>query len=614
MNTLVKFAATSLLALLLAACNGDDSNSNAIDEPDFQSIVDVASQAGTFTTLVAALEATGLDETLDDTDTTFTVFAPTDAAFDILGSAAVDALLADTELLSDILLYHVVSGAEIDSSQAIDAAGTTLEMANGQSIGISLLGDDLLVNVSLVSVVDIEADNGVIHVIDAVLVPPVDTGSPTQNIVETAVSSGSFTTLVAALQATGLDTTLADDSTTFTVFAPTDDAFEQLGEDNVTALLSDTDTLTELLLQHVVSGAAVDAVTAYTLNGSSALTASGAEIPVLIDGDELRFGGAEIEITDLYTTNGIIHVIDTVVVAEVELPRTDSNIAEVAVAAGSFTTLVAALQATGLDSVIADESTTFTVFAPTDEAFAAAGLSAANINDLDMDVLSDILLYHVVSGAEVLVDAANSIANSRSNIVSMANADSAALTSGDGDELYINAATVDAPNVLASNGVIHVIDRVLSPPVDVGEPTLNIVETAVAAGNFTTLVAALQAAGLDGALADTSSTFTVFAPTDGAFSTIDAAVLESLIADTQTLTDVLELHVISGAAVDSITAFSLNGTEVETLGGDEITIDISDGSLEVGGAVISSFDIYTANGVIHVIDSVITGDIELPAP
>ena len=219
---------------------------------DPQSIVDVATANGSFTTLIAALEATGLDATLSDMDSKFTVFAPTDDAFALLGQDVIDALLADTDTLSDILTYHVISG-EVDSSAAISSAGSLVEMVNGDSIGLSLDGDNLLVNTATVILVDVAADNGVIHVIDAVLTPPADKGTPTMNIVDTAVAAGDFGTLVTALQAAGLDATLADETQSFTVFAPTDAAFAMIDPETLNLLIADTDALSSVLLQHVLA-------------------------------------------------------------------------------------------------------------------------------------------------------------------------------------------------------------------------------------------------------------------------------------------------------------------------------------------------------------------------
>ena len=542
---------------------------------DPQSIVDVATANGGFTTLIAALEATGLDATLSDMDSQFTVFAPTDDAFALLGQDVIDALLADTDTLSDILTYHVISG-EVDSSAAISSAGSLVEMVNGDSVGLSLDGDNLLVNTATVILVDVAADNGVIHVIDAVLTPPADKGTPTMNIVDTAVAAGDFGTLVTALQAAGLDATLADETQSFTVFAPTDAAFAMIDPETLNLLIADTDALSSVLLQHVVSGE-VNSVTAYTLNGSSATTASGAAIPVAINTelDTLTFGGATVQTTDIYTTNGIIHVIDTVVVADVELPTPPASIVDVAVNNGSFTTLVAALQATGLDTVLDDPESTFTVFAPTDAAFALLGQDTIDALLADPDTLKDILLYHVISGAEILQDGAITVAQSGSNKVDMANLRQTALTLAD-STLYINKSAVSLADVMADNGVIHVVDQVILPPPAVTDSTQTIVDIALADENFSTLVAALTAADLVTTLSDETATFTVFAPTNAAFDKIEDTALADLLADTDALTGVLLKHVISGATIDSVSAYAANGGVVTSIGNDSLGVSLVD--------------------------------------
>lgn len=552
-------------------------------EPDPMSIVDVAVANGSFTTLVAALEATGLDVTLSDMDSSFTVFAPTDDAFALLGDGTIAALLDDTETLTDILTYHVI-GAEIDSSAAISSAGSTVEMVNGDSVGLSLDGDNLLVNTVTVTTVDVEADNGVIHVIDAVLMPPAEKGTPTMNIVDTAVAAEDFGTLVTALQAAGLDATLADETQSFTVFAPTDAAFAMIDPDTLDLLLADTEALSDVLLQHVVSGE-VNSVTAYTLNGLSAATASGAEIPIAINSelDTLTFGGATVTTTDIYTTNGVIHVIDMVVVADVELPSPPASIVDVAVANGSFTTLVAALQATGLDTVLDDPDATFTVFAPTDAAFSLLGQETIDALLADTETLSDILLYHVIQGSEVLQDGALTVAQSDDNKVEMANGAETALSLAN-NTLFVNKSAVSLADVMADNGVIHVVDQVITVPAAKGEPTQTIVDIAASNDDFSTLVTALTAADLVTTLSDTSATFTVFAPTNAAFDKIDDATLDGLLADTDALTAILLKHVVNNSEIDSVSAFAANGADVPSIGGDSLSVSLQNFSQTMDGA------------------------------
>lgn len=601
---------TILSMMFLQGCNDDDNDTVAVveevvEEVVVTTIVDAAVSDGNFTTLVAALQATGLDTTLADTNSSFTVFAPTDDAFALLGQDTIDALLADTDTLSDILTYHVISG-EVDSATAISLAGTTVEMVNGDSVGLSLDGDSLLVNTATVVITDIQTDNGIIHVLDAVLLPPAEMVEPTQNIVETAVANGSFNTLVAALQATDLDVVLADESTMFTVFAPTDDAFALIGEETINTLLANPDVLSNILLQHVIAGSAVSSVSAYSLNGAMVETASMASIPLTINSatDMLTFGGANIIMKDIYTTNGVIHVIDAVVVGDVEVPAPAMSLVDVAVGNGSFTTLVAALQSTGLDTTLADLDTDYTVFAPTDAAFAK--LPEGTLDSLTAEQLSDILLYHVLPG-KVMSDGAISVAQSSENMVEVANGDMVSLSFVD-SMLFVNGALVSTADVMADNGVIHVIDNVILPPAMMETPTQNIVEVALSdPDNFSTLVTALTAADLVTTLSNEDAMFTVFAPTNAAFAAVDADALSALLADTDALTNVLLTHVVSGATLSSLDAYAANGKMLTTASGEtiEVMIDAETGMLMIGGAKVTISDIYTTNGIIHVIDTVI---------
>ncbi len=596
---------TILSMFLLQACNDDDDKSEIeILEPKI-TIVDVAVSNGNFTTLVAALQATGLDATLSDTNSSFTVFAPTDEAFALLGDDTINALLADTDTLSDILTYHVISG-EVDAATAISLAGTKVAMVNGDSLGLSLSGDSLLVNTATVITTDIHTDNGIIHVIDAVLLPPADMVEPTSNIVETAIANGNFTTLVAALQAAELDAVLADESSTFTVFAPTDAAFALIGEETLNTLLENTDVLASILLQHVIPEIAVDSVTAYSLNGTMVTTASTADVALNINTttDMLTFGGANIIIKDIYTTNGIIHVIDAVIVGDVEIPAPAMSLVDVASANGSFTTLVSALQSTGLDLVLANVDNDYTVFAPSDAAFAK--LPAGTLEALTTEQLTNILMYHVLPG-KVLSDGAITLAQSTSNMVEAANGDDISLSFSN-STLFVNGAKVSTADVMADNGVIHVIDNVIMPLEEMGTPTSSIVEVALAdPENFSTLVTALTAANLVDTLSDETMEFTVFAPTNAAFAKIDSTVLSDLLADTDALTTVLLTHVVGNASLSSLDAYAANGKTLTTLSTSkvDVSIDEATGQLVIGGANVVISDIYTTNGIIHVIDTVI---------
>ena len=607
----IKLTFISIISIIfLQACSSDNDDHlvEVVPPPVVvpNSIVDVAVADGRFTILVAALQATGLDATLDDASQTFTVFAPTDDAFNLLGQDTIDGLLADPDTLSTILTYHVLAGA-IDATTAIGLAGTAVGTVNGKVLALSLDGNDLLVNVSTVIIPDVLADNGIIHVIDAVLMPPVDITLSNNNIVETAVADGRFETLVVALQATELDVVLSDESGTFTVFAPTDDAFALIGQENIDDLLANTDILKDILLQHVLPIPA-DAITAYLLNGTLVLTASEAEILIKINAetDMLTFGGANVIIKDIYTSNGIIHVIDAVVVGDVALPESPMTITEVAAGMDDFSTLVAALQANQLDSVLADMEGNFTVFAPTNAAFDKLPEETLDALLAEPETLTNLLLYHVYTSGTVLADSAIAIAQSDESVIEMANMSSLALSYNE-STLFANGSRITMADVMASNGVIHVLDNVILPPSMKGEVTGSIVDVALADEQFSTLVTALSAAGLVDTLADENASFTVFAPTNDAFAKIPADDLNALLADVPALTAILLQHVVAGE-VDAVNAFAANGTSVATLAEKNISvaIDPDSGMLMFGGSVVSVTNIFTTNGIIHVIDTVVT--------
>ena len=193
------------------------------------------------------------------------------------------------------------------------------ETANGGDIALSFSNSTLFVNGAKVSTADVMADNGVIHVINNVIMPVAEMGTPTDSIVDVAVADpDNFSTLVTALTAAGLVDTLADETKEFTVFAPTNAAFDNIDSDALDALLADTDALTAVLLTHVVGDATLTSLDAFAANGKTLTTLSTSTVDVGIDETTglLIIGGANVVISDIYTTNGIIHVIDTVIIDE----------------------------------------------------------------------------------------------------------------------------------------------------------------------------------------------------------------------------------------------------------------------------------------------------------
>ncbi len=599
MKTQIRILFIMLTTLLIVSCGGDDDDNDT-------SIIDELEDNSDYSTLLLAIDTAELRETLDDLDATFTLFAPDNdafAAFLTNENITAEELLA-SENLADILLYHVIPNDAILAAEAIGSAGNQVVTANMDSIHLSLIGESLLVNLSTVTATDTIVDNGVIHELNGVLTPPADPGEPTLNIVETADEDGRFTTLLAAATAANLAGALSDPDAELTVFAPTDDAFSVLGQGTLNALLdpNNIDELTDILEKHVLNGE-VDFFTALTLNGGMVETLDGDMIDIAIIDNMLTVGGANIIIEDLYTTNGIIHVIDAVIAEEMDLPPL--SLIDVATNAGTFTTLLAALDEAELTDTLANLESTFTVFAPTDMAFEQL-LTEANIDAATLLAdpnLSNILLYHVLD-SEVDSTTAIGLAGMTPGTLST---DSIGI-SLNGDVLNINTASVTTPDVMAANGLIHVIDQVLSPPTPTDASGSTIVDVVVGDDRFDVLEAAVIEAGLATALADTDSTFTVFAPTDDAFTALLEAlsITQEELLSSDILLPTLQLHVVADVAIGSVSAFAASGTNLITLGDAEVPVSIVDGELTVGGAIVTTFDIETDNGTIHIIDTVIT--------
>jgi uncharacterized surface protein with fasciclin (FAS1) repeats len=270
-------------------------------EASGDSITDIAASNEDFSTLVAALQAAGLDAALAEGGP-YTVFAPTNDAFaaalDLLGISAAD-LLADTELLTSILLYHVVAG-EVTSDMVVGL--DSAETLNGAMIHIGAGPTGVQLNgAANVIATDIQASNGVIHVIDGVIFPPA-------NILALARNNG-LSIFEQALQAADLyDTVLTGGP--FTILAPTDAAFvAALDALGLTAdeLFANTELLTSVLLYHVIPGLVTSDVVV-TLD--SAPTLNGA--PISISGTTFNDGQANVFLPDLIGSNGVLHIIDGV--------------------------------------------------------------------------------------------------------------------------------------------------------------------------------------------------------------------------------------------------------------------------------------------------------------
>ncbi|SHI93309.1 Uncaracterized surface protein containing fasciclin (FAS1) repeats [Tangfeifania diversioriginum] len=276
-----------------------------------------------------------------------------------------------------------------------------------------------------------------------------------------------------------------------------------------------------------------------------------------------------------------------------DAPQVDEkNIVEVAVDAGSFSILIEAAQKAGLAEFLSTENN-LTVFAPTDDAFAAllSDLGLSSLDDIPTADLASILTYHVIGTKAMSSDLSTGYV---STLSSYDNNNITMYIETESGVMINNSVLVTTADIEASNGVIHVVDKVILPP--------TVVNIALANENFTTLVQAVVKAGLVDALSS-EGPFTVFAPTNDAFDALFAQLGVSGINDltAEQLTPILLYHVVPGNVVST----ELTSGEVGTLNADKnLTVDLSSG-VKINESSVVAADIQGANGVVHVIDKVL---------
>jgi len=560
----------------IQASNGVVHVIDAVLIPSF-TVTNVVIASDNHNTLEAALGAANLVETLNGAGP-FTVFAPTDAAFEALPMGAVDALLADPSgALTDILLYHVVGGNAL-STDLVDGQ-SIMTLSDGNTVDVSITADGVFIGGAEVIVADIQTDNGVVHVLDAVLLPSLDAVT----VADIVINSPEHNTLEAALAAADLVTTLQGDGP-FTVFAPTDAAFAALPDGTVDALLADPmGDLTDILLNHVVGSSALSTDLS---DGQTIMTLSnGNEVTVTINADGVFIDNAKVILADLEADNGVVHVIDAILVPSPSL----GTVADIVINSPDHNTLEAALGAAGLVGALEGDGP-FTVFAPTDAAFAALpdGTVDALLAD-PMGDLTNILLNHVAGASAFSTDLSDG-----QTVVTLNNGKTVAV-SITADGVFINNAQVTVADLEADNGVVHVIDAVLLPPNTVAD-------IIIGSDDHNTLEAAVDAAGLVPTL-NGAGPFTVFAPTDAAFAALPEGTIDALLADPSgTLTDILLYHVVGASALSTDLT---DGQMVVTAGGDSVEVSITADGVFIDNAQVIVADLVADNGVVHVIDAVL---------
>ncbi len=591
-STFSKFSLSLIfvaIVLFISSCKDDDDDPAP---PQSNSIVDVAQSDSELSTLVDAIDAAGLTDFLSGNDP-YTVFAPTNAAFQKLDPTTLNTIISTPTLLTALLQYHVTNGKVLSSNLSNGPVPTLL---SGQNIEVSVDNGVVLNGSSSVTTADISADNGVIHKIDEVLIPD---DFVAQTIVQIAAGNSDFSTLVTILSLPELSDilTAANDPTSdLTVFAPTNDAFaallSALGKTELSEL--PVELVREIVQYHILGGA----VTSSELSNGDVETLLPGESVIVDITDGVKINESEVIIADVSAINGVIHAVDAVLLPSF-VSSAVGTISEVILFDNDFTVLAAALRkAELLETVSTTEN--LTLFAPDNTGFVAAGITS--LDGLEKEDLTPVLLYHVL-GAKVLS--------------SQLPADGIASTLSDEENIYLGylkdkvlingLTTITEVDIEKSNGVIHRINRTLVPPAH------DVVDIAVALAEngdeseFTVLVSLLSSdslADITAALKEAEN-ITIFAPTDAAFEEIIDIVPALTEED---LTNILQYHAASARVFSTELQ---NGQVIPMLSGETLKVNISGESVSLtdksGGedANVNEVNIHGSNGVIHVVDKVL---------
>ncbi|MCU0473329.1 MAG: fasciclin domain-containing protein [Bacteroidales bacterium] len=446
---------------ILAGCEKDETKPT-------QNIVQLAQAQPTLSSLVTALtKFPDLVETLQGTGN-FTVFAPTNDAFTALLATIGQTTINDVPepVLKSLLQYHVVTTGAVLSTQL--TAGNVVT-ANTESIAVTTMGGISLNGSTKVLTADVKSTNGVVHIIDKVLVPA-SIVKFVNTVVEPAYFNKNFTTLIAAVTAASpsILVTLLNSSKK-TLFAPNNDAFTAAG---ITTPLPDRATLDAVLTYHLIgSEVRASQLPTNTAPSNNAITTLGGVFYLSNRGATGVFinGRTKVIATDILADNGVVHVIDRT------LMPPSQTIAQIATALstpanGEFKQLVAALvRVPALLDAASAASSNLTVFAPTDAAFRElyTALGVAGINDINLNTLTAVLQHHIISSPITATGrifsrdlVTGSVTTLNGNISISATAGTVTSGNGTAANISANAALI---NVLGTNGVIHTINKVLVP-------------------------------------------------------------------------------------------------------------------------------------------------------
>lgn len=459
LKTLTKLATILFVAITFSSCSSDDDGPETFVPSN--NIVELAQATPQLSSLVTALTKYPDLVNLLSGDGNFTVFAPTNDAFAALLGAIGQTSIEDIpeDVLKSVLQHHVFASAALEAS---DVTSGTITMAGGETVEVVADSNGVFLDNAQVTTANVLGTNGVVHIINSVLVPP-SILPIVGTIVAPAYFNKSFTTLIAAVQAADpsiLELLLSNGPSDggLTLFAPTNDAFAAAG-------ITDVNGADAILAYHVIDGTVMASDLPDSGIAAAEVSAIGGNIYITNAGGAVSINGTTmVTATDIAGSNGVVHVIDKTLIP----PTNTINEIVASLAGGNpaeFTMLAAALAQAGLGDTFGTAGP-FTVFAPTDAAFMAAGFAdVAAINATAPEALVPILTHHVVEpsvyifSTDLTDDLQAPMLNGQNVTIDL-------------DTLTIQDAAGSSPaaglvtsllNVHATNGVVHVIDKVLLP-------------------------------------------------------------------------------------------------------------------------------------------------------
>ena len=605
-----------LMAFIMAAlssCGDDDDGDSTPMNP---TLVEAAQSEG-LTTLLDAVTAADLGSTLLGAEA-ITVFAPNNQAFenllDGLTLPQYIARIGGVGNLAEVLGFHVVPGVIFSGDLAEGEQRPATLTAGEQQLTVIRSGNSVSVrdtegNTYDVVEANIPIDNGVIHVIEGVLIPELTVPTVTEAVVADPNLS-SLETAIGAVDGLGA---ILDGLESFTVFAPNDPAFTNLAQNagaaNVTELAGILgDDLSEVLTFHVIDEGvffsdqlAEEPQFVTTLAGEQlTINRSGSTVTVT----DTQGNNFTVTMADIAVEEGVVHVIDGVLQPSLPLSLTLQLNPDLSI-------LREALEATDLDDVVASAGGNgLTIFAPDNDAFVGLlGLiGQQQLTDIPVGVLERVLLYHVVGGTVTSNDLTSMLSTSLARQDNAAEFEQLMIDTSDGVRINgeAGASVSDADNS-ATNGVVHIIDNVLAPPLEASIVN-TIVEPAYFNVNFTTLTAAVTTAGLLPTLTGDTD-YTLFAPDNAAFDALIAdlpdisAPADLLVAEQRDrLIGILQYHVVNGRVFGNQLT-----REATTLNGDFYVSDndngvFINGSTQITAATLEGGDLVYDNGVVHLIN------------